>query len=189
MFAHIVVFLSFIYAIAITHPLSSGHELIVERHRVRWSPLLICWMVSSVLLLIMNWLAIFRLAAITDWSIAQILAHVLAAIFLYYACSFPALRSQPGEPIDMPAYFDRTRVPILGAFLLFGAAALLVNVVDLRSQGLSTGTTIDRIYGILPNMVAEAIGLLWRTTWLQWMVALFVLLRLAYVLTLRIIAG
>ena len=189
MFAHIVVFLSFIYAIAITHPLASGNQLIIERRRVRWSPLLICWMVSSVLLLIMNWLAVFRLADVTNWTIGQIFVHILAAFLLYYVCALPAPASQPSEPIDMPAHFAENRVPILGAFLLFGLSALLVNLVDLRSQGLSASTTVNRIYGLFPNMVAYAIGLCFRAIWLQWVVALFVLARLAYVLTMRIIAG
>ena len=187
MFAHIVIFLSFIYAIAITHPLASGHELIVERRHVRWSALLICWMVASVLLLVLNWLAIFRLSSVTTWTVGQVLVHILGAVCIYYACAFPAIRAQPGETIDMPDYFARNRVPILGAFALFGLVALLVNVVDFSTGGPAANGAIDRMYRIVPNMVAETAGLIVRATWFQWLVVLFVLGRLAYVMTMSII--
>ena len=189
MFAHIVVFLSFIYAIAITHPLASAHELIVQRRHVRWSALLICWMIASVLLLILNWLSLFRLFAVTTWTVGQVLTYILAAMCIYFACAFPAIRAQPGEAIDMPDYFARNRVPILGAFLLFGLVALLVNVVDFLTGGTAANGAIDRIYRVMPNLVAYMVGLIFRAKWVQWLVVLFVLGRLAYVLTMSIIAG
>lgn len=189
MFAHIVVFLSFIYAIAITHPLASGHELIVERSRVRWSALLTCWMIASVLLLVINWLAIFRLSTVTTWTVGQVLVHILGAVCIYYTCAFPAIRAQPGETIDMPDYFARNRVPILGAFVLFGLAALLVNIVDYRTGGPAANGAIDRIDRVMPNIVAEVAGLIVRATWFQWLVVLFVLGRLAYVMTMSVIVG
>lgn len=189
MFAHIVVFLSFIYAIAITHPLASGHELIVERRRVRWSGLLTCWMIAGVLLLVLNWLAIFRLSSVTTWTVGQVLVHILGAVCIYFTCAFPAMRAQPGETIDMPAYFARNRVPILGAFALFGVVALLVNFIDFRTGGPAAEGAIDRMYRIMPNIVAEAVGLIFRATWVQWLVVIFVLGRLAYVMTMSIVAG
>lgn len=188
MFAHIVVFISFIYAIAITHPLASSHALIVERERVRWSPLLICWMTSSVLLLIMNWLVIFRLSSIVTWSTAQILIHILGAFCLYFVCAFPAMRTPEHGPIDMPAYFARNRVPILGAFLLFGFVAIAVNLVDHYANAAATGIP-DRVYRILPNMIATTVGLIFRVVWMQWLVALFVLGRLIYVLSIQVAGG
>lgn len=189
MFAHIVVFLSFIYAIAITHPLASGHELIVERRRVRWSGLLTCWMIASVLLLVMNWLAIFRLSTVATWTVGQVLVHILAAVCIYFTCAFPAIRVQPGETIDMPDYFARNRLPILGAFAMFGLVALLVNFIDFRTGGPAANGAIERMYRIMPNIVAEAAGLIVRATWFQWFVVLFVLGRLAYVMTMSIIVG
>lgn len=186
-FAHIVIFVSFIYAIAITHPLASGHELIVNRRHVRWSALLTCWMVASVLLLVLNWLAIFRLSTTTTWTVGQVLVHVLAAACIYYTCALPAIRAQPGETIDMPDYFARNRVPILGSFALFGVVALLVNVVDFRTGGPAANGAIDRIYRILPNLVATTAGLMVRATWFQWLVVIFVLGRLTYVMAMSII--
>lgn len=189
MFAHIVVFLSFIYAIAITHPLSSVHELVVERRRVRWSGLLACWMLTSVLLLILNWLSIFRLSEVTSWSTAQVLAHILAAVCIYFTCAFPAARARGNAKIDMTDYFARNRVPILGSFAVFGLIAILVNAVDLYSNGPAAGGTVDRIYGILPALMAEIAGLIVKANWFQWLVAIFVLCRVGYVLMVRVIVG
>jgi hypothetical protein len=59
MFEHVTILLSFVYAIAMTHLLSSATELVLARDRVRFSGLYVLWMLNALLILLVNWMAIW----------------------------------------------------------------------------------------------------------------------------------
>ena len=54
MFQHITVLLSFVFAIALTHLLSSASKLILARDRVRFSGLHALWMLNALMVLLIN---------------------------------------------------------------------------------------------------------------------------------------
>jgi hypothetical protein len=60
-FEHISVLLSFVYALALTHLLSSATELMIARRRVRFSGLYAVWAVNAAALLMSNWVALYTL--------------------------------------------------------------------------------------------------------------------------------
>ncbi len=60
-FEHVTALLSFVYALALTHLLARVAELIVARERVKFSGLLALGMVNAVLLVFVNWLALWDL--------------------------------------------------------------------------------------------------------------------------------
>ena len=58
MFEHVTILLSFVYAIALTHLLSTTTELVLAGKRVRFSALYAAWMFNAILLLLNNWIAL-----------------------------------------------------------------------------------------------------------------------------------
>lgn len=57
MFEQINLLLSFVFALAMTHLLSTGAELLLARSRVVFSGPHAIWIVNAVLMLLVNWLA------------------------------------------------------------------------------------------------------------------------------------
>jgi hypothetical protein len=53
-YEQVTILLSFVYAMALTHLLSSANELVLELRRVRVSWLYVLWMVNALLILIVR---------------------------------------------------------------------------------------------------------------------------------------
>src|SRR5579863_2983342 len=176
MFAQVTILLSFVYAIALTHLLSSAHELVLERRRVRFSWLYALWMINALLILINNWLAFWGLHLIKQWTIGQILLQLALAIVQYFTCSLLMIRPQDTGTIDMPALFEERRTAIAGAFFAMWLAALVTNV--LERYIFFTPSTSQWVWSNAELLSASVfIGLAgWaRPLWLQWLGGLGVL--------------
>jgi hypothetical protein len=169
MFEQVTILLSFVYAIALTHLLSSASELIIERRRVRMSWLYLLWLVDALLILLNNWLSFRGLHAVKQWTMAQILLQFSLAFVQYFTCSTLLIRPRDGEPIDLGALFEQRRAMTVCAFIGVYAISMSINYIDR-----------DIFFGrqptdwILPNVVLLA-SLLpvvlagWGPRWTQWL--------------------
>ncbi len=79
MFEHVTLLLSFVYALALTHLLSSATELVIAGKRVRFSGLYTLWAINAAVLLMTNWTAIYALTAVNRWTGVEVLIQVLSA--------------------------------------------------------------------------------------------------------------
>ncbi len=93
-FEHVTALLSFVYALALTHLLARVAELIVARERVKFSGLLALGMVNAVLLVFVNWLALWDLRSVTNWDIASVAIQFLFAVSVYVVCALVGPKSQ-----------------------------------------------------------------------------------------------
>ena len=127
MFSHVSVLLSFVFAIAITHLLTSATELIWARDRVRVSWLQALWMFNALLALLVNWIGMFFLSARPHWNAAEIVINFAAAVIQYFTCSLISLRVGEDGAVDMPAFYARQRPAIFIAFAAIVAVNLFQN--------------------------------------------------------------
>ncbi len=169
MFEHVLLFLSFVYAIAITHLLSSANELIQARRRLRVSGLLIAWMVAALELLVINWLAAAGLASVKHWTMAAVLRDFGTTILQYFTCAFVAMRVPEEGEVDMPAYLEAQRVPILLAFLSLAGAAAVGNFIEGDQAWVAEDAQMA--ISVMPAVAA----LFFRARWLQWLAVLVLL--------------
>lgn len=167
MFEHITVLLSFIYAIATTHLLSSTTELILARDRVRISWLLLGWMAVALLLLITNWLSFAPLSAIKHWTLGEALLQFVEAFVQYFTCSLVSMRVEKDGVVDMPAFFAKQRPVILLAILALGVDTFIGNYLDRNNSGLGADEWIsqDLVVGAQSLVVASA--LFFKARWVQ----------------------
>ena len=105
MFSHVSVLLSFVYAIAITHLLTSATELVWARDRVRPSWIQVAWMVNALLALFLNWIGMWFLNARASWDVPELVIVFTAALIQYFTCSLISIRVRDEGPVDMPAFF------------------------------------------------------------------------------------
>lgn len=170
MLEHVTMLLSLVYAVALTHLLSSANELLIAHKRVRFSGLYMAWLVIALLMLVVNWLALWGLVALKHWTIAEVLIQFAMAIVQYFTCStFRISEARGEEPIDLRAVYEERRRIIAASFLGLGFIAMFTNWWDrTNTAGLKPDDWIGEDLAILP-MVLAVIGAGWaRPKWLQW---------------------
>src|SRR5436309_14332587 len=150
MFQHVSVLVSFIFAIALTHVLSSASQLLLARDRVRFSALLTVSMVNAALGVIINWLGLWELQNIKHWSPPEVLLQLGWVIPNYFSCSLVAMPYSESGLLDMSAFFERQRRVI-------SSATLALSVMS----GLATYADRNNVPGWKPNawIEAELVGL------------------------------
>lgn len=175
MFEHVTLLLSFVFAIALTHLMSSATELIQERRRVRFSGLHALWMLNALVGLLVNWLGIWQLTILKRWSVSDVMLQFAMAAAQYFTCSLISLRPEPGEPIDMEAFFARQRPVFLAAY----AALMLISMIQNwvyrdTSAGIAPGAWITEELLCAPMLGALLIAQV-SSRALQWAAGLALL--------------
>ena len=169
MFEHVTILMSFVFAIALTHLLSSATELVLARDRVRFSGLHALWMLNALLSLTVNWLSFWGLTAIRHWSVAEVVLQFTAAIIQYFTCSTLSIRPQEDGVIDVPAIYEKQRPVIFAAFVALMLIGMLQNWWDRNNTaGLTPTSWIGEDLGILPLLAAVATAGWAKPKWLQW---------------------
>jgi hypothetical protein len=176
-FEHVTILLSFVYAVALTHLLSSATELLIEKKRVRMSGLYVAWLLIALLLLLVNWVSLWGLVALKRWTVSEVSIQFLTAVAQYFTCSmFRIADARDGGPINLPAIFEERRPLIFGFFLALAFIASFLNWWDRNNMaGLNPDDWIAEDLAIVPMPIAVVIAGWARPKWLQWSAAAFML--------------
>jgi hypothetical protein len=168
-FEHVTILLSFVYAIALTHLLSTTTELVLARKRVRFSGRYAAWMFNTVLLLLNNWIALWGLSGLKHWTVAEVAIQFSSAIVQYFTCSTFRVPEGGDDLIDLPALYQERRPIIFSAFL---ALALIAGFQNWWHRSyISPFGWIGEDLLIAPMGLAMALGGWARPRWLQWAAA------------------
>ncbi len=184
MFEHVTILLSFVYAVALTHLLSSATELLIAGRRVRFSGLYALWVLNALFGVLINWVSLWGLVALKRWTIAEVTLQFLVAVTQYFTCStFRVSEVRAGEPIDLPELFQQRRPLIFGAFLALDVVASFQNWWDRNNMGgLGPNDWLGEDLAILPMGIASLLGGWARPTWLQWAGAVVMLAMMVFFL-------
>ena len=179
MFEHVTILLSFVYALALTHLLSSATELLVARKQVRFSGLYAAWFLTALLVVLINWLSLWGLVAVKRWTIAEVMLQFLTAVVQYFTCStFRISEARRDEVIDLPALFEQRRPVIFSAFLALDLIASFQNWwhrENLAGPAPRPTDWIGEDLSIIPMAVAATVAGWARPRWLQWTAAALML--------------
>src|SRR5438105_14398211 len=99
MFQHVTVLVAFIFAVALTHVFSSASQLLLARDRVRFSPLLAVAMLNAALGVISNWLGLWELRNLKQWSLGEVLLQLGWVVPNYFSCSLVAMPVNETGPL------------------------------------------------------------------------------------------
>ncbi|HEY1707781.1 MAG TPA: hypothetical protein VGG10_05915 [Rhizomicrobium sp.] len=190
MFENITILLSFVFAIALTHLLTSATELIWARDRVQFSGLFTIWMLVAGLLLVTNWLAFGGLSGMKHWSTVEVMLQFTSAVVQYFTCSLMSVRPEKDGTVELPAFYDKQRPAIMAAFVLLGVTALILNYRDAGSfAGLASSAWLAENAAVVAQMTAVIVAGWARPRWLQWAAAIAMLGLTIYFLVLYAIPG
>ena len=166
-FEHVTALLSFVYALALTHLLARIAELIVARDRVKFSGLLALGMVNAVLLVFVNWLALWDLRSVTNWDIASVAIQFLFAVSVYVVCALVGPKAPDDGVIDLEDFFWRQRRYFYGAIIVCLVLALLANLDFLKTP--NTALFVKENLGTIAIMIPSTLGLISDNRVIQWM--------------------
>ncbi len=192
MFEHVTLLLSFVFALALTHLLSSATELALAGKRVRFSGLYALWATNAVILLMVNWLAFWGLAALKRWTAAEVALQFLSAVMQYFTCStFRVSLASDDVSVDLPALYQDRRHLIFGAFLALAVIAMFQNWWDRGNiKGMGPDGWIAEDLAVVPMIVAVILAGWARPRWLQWVAAVGMLgVNLVFSLTYALPGG
>jgi hypothetical protein len=180
-FEHVTILLSFVYAIALTHLLSSTTELVIARKRVRFSGLYALWVFNAVFFLLVNWLSFWGLAGLKHWTVAEVVLQFAFTIVQYFCCSTFRVTEGRDEAIDLPELFKERRPVIFSAWLVLCLIAVFQNWWDRNNYaGFGSGAWVVEDLTIVPMAAAFVLAGWGRPPWLQWTAAIAILGLIVY---------
>jgi hypothetical protein len=137
-FEHLTVLISIVIGMGIAHLLTTLHELVQVRSRIKlyWLPLL--WCVLIFISLVEWWWGIFALRTTIKWNFFYFLFILMSPVSMYLAMAFvlPDDSERSNEVIDLRRYYYDN------SGWLFGTLAISP-ALDAIRRGLEAGTLRD----------------------------------------------
>jgi hypothetical protein len=159
-FDHIIVLLSFVYAMAIAHLLSTTAALIRRGPAVRLSALHGFWMLNALLTIMANWIGFWDLRSLPSWPIATIFFTFVIAFSNYLQSALVCPEVGAEGPLDLVTFQAEQRRRIMASWTASAATALAGNVV--YGGGFSIATWSQANLAVGPMVASGLVGLLWR---------------------------
>jgi hypothetical protein len=164
-FEHVISLLSFVYALAIAHLLTTAAKLLTNRGRVVFSWLHAFWMLNAMLVLVIDWISFWDMRTINTWSMTSI-GLVLAASFADYLQAALVCPEIPAEgTIDLQAFHARQSRTYIGAFVGSAMMALISNIY--YSGNFNVAEYAAQNVAVIPLLVVAIAAAVFRTRWVQ----------------------
>jgi len=168
-FDHIVLLLSFVYALAMAHLLSTTALIIRESAHVRFSGLHAFWMLNAVAVIMANWIGFWDMRGMPSWDVASIFFTFLTSFTNYLQAALVCPEVKPGEPLDLVDFAARQRTRYVGVAL---ASVLMAGLGNAVYGAIWGNLTLDvENLAVVPMLAAVVAALIWRQRQVQWAAA------------------
>ena len=159
-FDHIILLLSFVYALAIGHLLTTTAMLIRRAAEVRFSALNAFWMLNALVVIMANWLSFWDLRTLPSWSVATIFFTFLIAFTNYLQAALACPETGGSGLLDLVEFQARQHARIAASFVASGVTALIANFAYARVLGVITWDREN--LAVVPMLVGGVVALIWR---------------------------
>jgi len=158
-FEHIILLLSFIYALALTHLLSSTAALIRAGSRVRFSWLHAGWMANALIVIVANWISFFGLKNAPVWNVATIVFVLAMAVTNYLQAALVCIEVPEEGLVDMVAFHETQARRYTSAVIASLIMGLVANIVFGGIFNISEYVRQNLVVG--PMLVAAIVATIW----------------------------
>jgi hypothetical protein len=174
-FEFIILFLSFIYTLALTHLLFAWTRMIRHRRQLvlSWPHLL--WMLAAFSNLGANWLSLWDLRGLRSLSIFTITAMFLLVIINYFVCALVSPDFEGGETYDMKHFHECEGPTYIVSFLALIIASILINI--FAGAALNVTNWSDENALVITMLIPPIAALLVRREWMQLLAPLVLLVQ------------
>jgi len=160
----ILVLLSFVYALALTHVLSRIGALVLAYKSVRFSALLGLAMLNAIIQVFLGWLVLWDFRTVRQWDLLSIVGQFVLAIACYFLCIFAA--PQRDSDVDMEALYALRRRPFYFSVLILYVLSLAANATLLKTADPALFLRMNEIS--LVSLIPIILPLLTPARWAQW---------------------
>ncbi len=162
----ILVLLSFVYAAAVTHVLSTAGEIIIASKRVRFSWLNAGWMFASLLFTCAWWIGLWDLHTAKVWDVGSIGFYFSVAAGIYLNVRLVSPRIPERGEIDLRAFHSEEGRKYLIGYTILSVVTVIANAV-LGGAGGAAQWSAQNIV-IIPMTIATGIAAIFiRRKWVQ----------------------
>jgi hypothetical protein len=162
----ILVLLSFVYAAAVTHILSTAGEIIIASKRIRLSWFNAGWMCAALLFTCAWWIGLWDLHAVDIWSIGLIAFYFAVAAGIYLNARLVSPRIPGSGDVDLRAFHVEEGRKYLVAYTMLSVVTIITNAGLGQSGGAMQWPAQNLV--IIPMTIAAGIAAIFiRMRWVQ----------------------
>src|SRR5262245_23896461 len=162
----ILILLSFVYAAAVTHVLSTAGEIIIASKRIRLSLLNAGWMFAALLFTCAWWIGLWDLHTIAVWDIGSIAFYFSIAAGIYLQARLVSPRIPEKGEIDLQAFHAQEGRKYLIAYAILSWVTAATNAVLGHAYGITQWPAQNMV--IVPMAVATSVAaIVIRRPWVQ----------------------
>ena len=164
-FDFIIMFISFVYTLALTHVLFAVSRMIRHRRVVVLSWPHSLWMLNALILLTANWISMWDFRHFDRMPLAIIVAGLLFAIFQYVICVLVSPDIDDGEGFDMRAFHEREGRSYIAVNLLMVFMAVAANAAAGLAAGVENWAAQNVV--VIAMLPPVLLALIIRRPWAQ----------------------
>jgi hypothetical protein len=180
-FEHVISLLSFVYALAIAHLLTTVARLIGVRERVRFSWFHAYWMANALFVLVVDWISYWDMRAIPNWSMASIAVVLVQSFVDYLQAALVCPEIPESGEIDLREFHRARAGRYIGAFAAVTVVAFLDNLYFGSSYNI--GEVLSQNVAVLPLIAIAITATLVRKRWVDIAAPILLMCVWAYYLT------
>ena len=162
----ILILLSFVYAAAVTHLLSTAGEIIIASKRVQFSWFNAGWMLAALLFTCAWWIGLWDLHTMGVWDIGSIAFYFSIAASIYLQARLVSPRIPEKGDINLQAFHREEGRKYLIAYTILGVVTVITNAMLGETSGASQWPAQNLV--IVPMTVATgAAAIFIKQSWVQ----------------------
>ena len=164
-FEFIILLLSFVYTLALTHLLFAATRMIRHRRQlvVSWPHLL--WMLVALLNLVANWISLWDFRKMVPLSLGTIAAGFILAVLNYFMSALVSPDFEAGENYDMKRFHACEGPTYIASILVMVVVAIVTNFLAGADLDITNfGNENSLVIFMVPPLV---LGLAVRRPWAQ----------------------
>jgi hypothetical protein len=165
-FDYILLLLSFVFALALTHLLSRVGELLLARRRVRFSGLQTLVIINAIVQVYLAWLTIWDTRSVRVWDLSTITIFFAFAIGNYFVCVAASPEIPAEGPIDMEASYWNNRRLFYGIVAMLSVVSIATNFAFLETPNPPLFLQSNLL--TLPFFVPSVLAFTVSARWAQW---------------------
>ena len=164
-FEFVILFLSFIYTLALTHLLFAWTRMIRHRRQLvlSWPHLL--WMLAAFSNLGANWLSLWDFRGLKSLSLTTVSALFILVVVNYFVCALVSPDFEEGETYDMKRFHESEGATYVAAFLLLIIASIVINLFAGAALNVTNWWNENSLVSTM--LVPPIAALLIRRNWMQ----------------------
>jgi hypothetical protein len=163
-FEYVLLLLSFIFTIALTHVLTGAARMIQHRRELSFSWPHALWMAQAFLLVVVNWAELWDFHTLKTIDLPTYLSAIAICVGNYFYCALVTPDFERGESFDLVAFHRTQGRTYLAAGMVLIVISLVVNAAA-SAEGVTSWAAQNGL--VLAMGAAVATAMIWRNRVVQ----------------------